>query len=122
MFTISIELKSLDNVLKRLDTMTKQLHDFPQEMYYQLDAWQTEDVHFKRPYTVMVDEDTAATVLWPRGKHRPRVIKHPRKAAATAKRRVRKTRPRTPVTLRQDKFDQLVDRMDESMEKCLTWR
>ena len=64
---LKIEVENFKGFYDVLEDMEKQLAEVPKELYHELDEWQTEDVRFKKPYTEMVDEYTAETIIWPKG-------------------------------------------------------
>jgi hypothetical protein len=110
-------------LVKKLDNMTKQIEVIPHEMYIELDEWQTEDVHFRRPFTRMVDDHTVQTVIWPRRHRRPHLRKRfkisVKQAAKIAQHRVRRkaiaVASNRPV-LRDFLYRELVDRMTVLLE------
>ena len=131
-----ISMENVDGLVKSLDDMTKQLDAIPQEMYVELDEWQTDDVHFRRPYTKMVDDHTVETLIWPRHHRRPKARHHSRargrksmrlthkQAKAIAQKRVqsraRAISSQRPL-LREFLFEKLIDRMNTLLEN-VSWQ
>jgi hypothetical protein len=132
MLTISME--NIDGITKALDGMQKQIDAIPDQMFTELDDWQTEDVKFKVPYTKRVDENTSETLIWPRGR-RPhgRQFKSAKGRRSLRKLSAKKLNKRTfrrnrskaianfhggqrPL-LRESLYDKLVGRMNALLEK-----
>jgi hypothetical protein len=128
--TLEISIGNTDAIVHTLDDMIKQINNISSETYTELEDWQTDDVRFRRPYMKRVDEFTVETLIWPRGKRRPkgrrtRARGHRRLRRATPQ-KIRKRRMRLQSRfistsyrplLRESLFDKLVNRMDMILEK-----
>jgi hypothetical protein len=127
---LEMAMENVKGLTDALDNMTKQLADVPHEMYQEMDQWQTEDVHFRRAFTRLITDTTVETVIWPRGRRRPKLKgirwkggKKKRVRVLRASRRHSKAKP-IPVErplLRPFLFDKLVVRMNSILEK-ISWQ
>jgi hypothetical protein len=126
---LEMAMENVKGLTEALDSMTKQLADVPHEMYQEMDQWQTEDVHFRRAFTRLITDTTVETVIWPRGRRRPKLrgIRwkggRKKRVLRAPPRRVRKPKPiavQRPL-LRPFLFDKLVDRMNSILEK-ISWQ
>jgi len=130
---LSLSMDGFASIIRSLDDMLKQIEALPLEMYNQTEDWQTQDVHFKRPYTKMVDAHTVETIVWPRGRRRQagyqgrahrgrRARKVQRLSAKPTRKYVRKKVRRSRLIasqrplLRPFLYDMLVDRMNRVLE------
>jgi hypothetical protein len=124
MLVITLDVSGL---VDRLEAMIKKLEEFPKHMAQELTDWQTEDMRRRFPNTETPDENTVETDIWPTSRI---VERDQKKINAILRARKTASRPRVGAVragthrpiLRPELYEKLVKRMDELMEKELTWR
>jgi hypothetical protein len=124
MLVITLDVSGL---VARLDSMAKKLEEFPKHMAEELTAWQTEDMRRRFPNTETPDANTVETDIWPtsrvveRDQRKIKSILRARKTANRPKLGVVRSGTNRPI-LRPELYEKLVKRMDDLMEKELSWR
>jgi hypothetical protein len=124
MLAFSLDVSGL---VARLEAMTKKLEEFPSHMADELTEWQKVDMHRRYPNTE-TEENAVSTEIWPTSRVVERDQKKINKIIRARKNAGGKSVSRKPVgghqrpILRPELYDKLVKRMDELMEKELSWR
>jgi hypothetical protein len=113
------------NVIETLESMEKQLEEFPTYMAQTLTEWQTEDMHRRYP-NIKVTDQYVETDIWPTSRTAMQDTRRARqisRAHATQSKPtfVRVKGPSNRPILRPELYDKLVKRMEECMGKYIEW-
>jgi hypothetical protein len=123
-----VEIAGLDQLNQRIAAMADNIAKFGStDMPGELDAWQVEDMHRHYPQTDTPDDHTATTEIFPRSRVPSKHMKARKtgRLVPIALAKPRGTAGKTVVSvrpiLRESLWKQLCERMDQLMEKCLSW-
>ena len=123
MFNISLDAS---DVIDKLGEMEKKLKDFPKEMGEELTTWQTDDMRRRYP-NIDVTDTYVETDIWPTSRLAQQPDKKKQAQIVRAKKQGKPVtvRPKgsgqRPI-LREELYEKLVKRMDDLLNRCLSWR
>jgi hypothetical protein len=121
MTELNVETVGLDAIQNTIDKMVEDIVQLGKiEIFEELTAWQSEDMHRKYPNTLQDTETSAVTGVWPRS----RTWMPTRKTNRQVAQRIHMAQVHTSTRpiLRAELFTMLCDRMAVLMSKVLQWQ